>query len=273
MILYQSQNSVHAYNIDVLIYHNLYYIAHIHRDFELIYVLDGEVNAYIDGKCQTLTAGEFCLILQNQVHSFETPAASTVWVCVFAADYVRDFAAAVNHCTCGENRFVMNEKDRQFLVERLVRAQPNRLELIAYFSFCCALFYKDRTFRKISGSETGLLYKILDYINAHYTENISQTDMARALGYEPHYLSRCFNSFFGKNFKRFLHEYRIGYAKQRMMEGKEEGKENISKIALDCGFQSIRNFNRVFRSLENETPRQAQKRLTESPGSGDSADA
>ena len=81
--------------------------------------------------------------------------------------------------------------------------------------------------------------------------------MAKELGYEPHYLSRYFNQFFSKSFKRVLNEYRVSYAKELMASG----ERSLSRVALESGFQSIRNFNRVYRELEKEEPRRTQKRL------------
>lgn len=258
MILYQNKNSVLAYNVDIIVYPDFRYVPNLHRDFELVYVMEGELSVTIDGRSFVMKQGEMCLVLSNQVHGFETPVHSKVWVCVFAEDYVRDFASLVKHKGCDENKIPLQEEERHFLEQKLIYGQCSRLDYVALLSYVCALFYHSRSFYEFTPRDDRLFHRILEFISLHYTENVSQGDMAKALGYEPHYLSRYLNGFFGKNFKQLLHEYRINYAKQLIASG----EHSMARIAMECGFQSIRNFNRVYLRLEKEEPRQTQRRLT-----------
>ncbi len=54
----------------------------------------------------------------------------------------------------------------------------------------------------------------------------------------------------GINGKQYIDHYRIDYAKDRL----QNSDDAITTIALGCGFQSIRNFNRVFLSLVGVHP-------------------
>ena len=93
---------------------------------------------------------------------------------------------------------------------------------------------------------------MLLYISEHYRENITLESMARELGYESHYISRCFHTHLSKNFKEFVNEYRIHYAKHLISSPE---RMTMTEIAFLSGFQSVRNFNRVYKSIEGTEPR------------------
>ena len=101
------------------------------------------------------------------------------------------------------------------------------------------------------------MHKMLSFITEHYTENITLTSMAEHLGYEPHYLSRCFHRAFDKNFKEFVNEYRIARASELL--NKADGDISITDIAYQSGFQSVRSFNRVYKNSLGKEPRRIKK--------------
>ena len=256
MILYQQHNSSVPYNYDVVTYDNFEYIPHLHGDPELVCVLEGEVIATVEERKETLKEGQFALILPHQVHSFETPQASRVKVIVFAEEYVREFRKMLGDRVGRTAVFTMEEEDRRFFLRKTEPALPHRMEICAALSLACAAFLKQKTGEGLLREEDrreDLLHQMLSFISHHYTENITLASMADALGYEPHYLSRCFHRFFNKNFKQFVNEYRLNHARQLLAD--KDQQMSIIDIAYASGFQSVRNFNRVYREAEGTEPR------------------
>ena len=84
---------------------------------------------------------------------------------------------------------------------------------------------------------------MLDTIALHYNENISLKTLAEEFGYEYHYLSRLLNKGYGINFNQLLNNYRVEAATELL----QTTKLTITEIAEKSGFQSIRNFNLVFK--------------------------
>ena len=83
--------------------------------------------------------------------------------------------------------------------------------------------------------------------------------MAQELGYEMHYLSRVFSANVKINLRRYINLYRVDAAKERLINS----ENGIAQIALESGFQSIRNFNRVFSASTGMTPVEYRKRSHE----------
>ena len=105
------------------------------------------------------------------------------------------------------------------------------------------------------------------YIAAHFTEDISLSDVAAHLGYHEKYLSSALHSLTGMNFCMFLASYRVDLAKQifRSPDGREK---SISQVAMEVGFSSINTFNRSFKRLTGMTPGEYCKRQTEDAAKG-----
>ena len=51
--------------------HHIQYIPHLHRELELICLLEGDVIAYADSVRYELHAGDIFLTFPNQIHSYE----------------------------------------------------------------------------------------------------------------------------------------------------------------------------------------------------------
>ena len=254
MILYQNENSSIPYRYDRSVYQNFHFVAHLHRSFELIMVLHGSVTMTVEHQTFTLCDGDLALILPNQVHSFETPESSTVLVSVFALEYVPFLTKATRGKGCLSNLFRMDAADEEFLKRKLMQDHLTREQLSAYLSLAAAEFLAQATLVPIAQSEKSnlLFHQMLEYVSSHYRENISLEEMAKALGYESHYLSRCFHAYFHQNFRGFINEYRINYARHLMtLEGREM---TLTEIAFASGFQSVRNFNRIYRSVTGVAP-------------------
>lgn len=258
MIIYQRENSSKPYNCDITYYHDFSYVTHLHKDFELVYVARGAVRMTVESRVTVLTEGDFALILPSQIHSYATDHSSEALVAVFAEEYVPEFCRAISKKTAETNVFRMNEDDRAFFLRRIasVGGEPHRRILLsAVLSLACAAFLNEVPLVPSEGESKSnlLLHRILFYVSEHYRENITLEGMARALGYESHYISRCFHTHLAKNFKQFVNEYRINYAKHLIASS--GGLMTMTEIAFASGFQSVRNFNRVYRSVEGVEPR------------------
>lgn len=97
---------------------------------------------------------------------------------------------------------------------------------------------------------------MLSYIAQRYREEISLEKMAQEMSYEMHYLSRVFSANMKINIRRYINLYRVDSAKERLINS----QDGVARIALESGFQSIRNFNRVFYASTGMTPIEYRKR-------------
>lgn len=90
---------------------------------------------------------------------------------------------------------------------------------------------------------------------ANFDRQISLYDVASLVHMTTQSFCRYFRKHTGKTFIAFLNEIRIHEACRMLTETASEG---ISSVAYRCGFNSITNFNRIFRSIKGMTPSEYQ---------------
>ncbi|MFT3704488.1 MAG: AraC family transcriptional regulator [Agriterribacter sp.] len=97
---------------------------------------------------------------------------------------------------------------------------------------------------------------IYDYIMKHFDDEITLEAIAKHANMTPQAFCRYFKKHTRLTFVSFLNEVRINEACKKLADG---SYDSISTIAYHCGFNSIANFNRVFRSVTGKSPREYVK--------------
>lgn len=97
-----------------------------------------------------------------------------------------------------------------------------------------------------------IVWKVAEYIEQHYSENISLTSLAEEFFLAPTYLAKCFKDKTGRSVMQYLEEYRM----KRAQELLRSSNLSISEIALESGYNDSNYFARSFRKYADMTPRE-----------------
>jgi AraC-like DNA-binding protein len=84
---------------------------------------------------------------------------------------------------------------------------------------------------------------------------LTLTQMARRLKTNSSLLSKIINQGFGQNFNDFINQYRIEAVKEKLKNG-EQQRQTLLGIAFDCGFNSKATFNRAFKKVTGQSPKE-----------------
>ena len=76
--------------------------------------------------------------------------------------------------------------------------------------------------------------------------------LAREFGLNKNYISDLIGEVTHQNFRTYLNGYRIEKAKELLADS----DLTVTDICYECGYSSIRTFNRVFWSMVHMTPRE-----------------
>ncbi len=104
----------------------------------------------------------------------------------------------------------------------------------------------------ITESEGIRISNIYNYILQHYSDALTLDAVSQEACMTPQAFCRYFKKHTGQTFVSFLNEMRINEACKKLTGNKYE---SISVVAYKCGFTSITNFNRVFKSIMGSSPR------------------
>ena len=249
MIHHQFDNSKKNFHYNAYVYRaGLKWNSHFHDSYELIYVYDGSLAVSLNGNEILLSSHELLLLSPNAVHSFAITGETRVWVGVFSADHISAFSK--KYASVQFSKFLCDKEIEEMLCKKLfVAGKPDRYLRIAYLYTVCDACEKKAGYLN-THNEQKFMNDVISYISENIDNDVTMQGLASELGYEYHYLSSLFNQCFSMNFRRFLNLYKVEKACALL----SEGDRNIVSIYKECGFSSMRNFNRVFKEISGYTP-------------------
>jgi len=99
-------------------------------------------------------------------------------------------------------------------------------------------------------SDTKRVLKVKNYIDEHYREEISLEQLSNIAGMSPAAFSRYFKLRTGKNISEYIVDIRLGHASRRLIDTTDA----VSEICWTTGFNTLSNFNRLFRKRKGCSP-------------------
>jgi AraC-like DNA-binding protein len=94
------------------------------------------------------------------------------------------------------------------------------------------------------------IWKARKFIEGHSAEELSLSKVAKAASISRNHLSERFKQVTGINFVEYVARTRF----EKACELLADGDLRISEIAFEVGFQSLSQFNRVFKRLSGKSP-------------------
>lgn len=90
-----------------------------------------------------------------------------------------------------------------------------------------------------------------EFIDRHFCdENLSLEMIAQHVGISRCYFSRCFKIYSGYSLTEYINRKRVQKAEKML----KETDKSITEISMECGYGSVRNFNRVYKRLTGDIP-------------------
>jgi len=99
--------------------------------------------------------------------------------------------------------------------------------------------------------ESRRIKTVKQYINDHYAEDLSLTDLAALIGMSPSAFSRFFKQRTNKTLSSYINDIRLGVAARALVDS----TQNISEICFSSGFNNLSNFNRAFKQKRGVSPK------------------
>ena len=222
-------------------YADLTFPLHLHQCFELIYVDQGRMTVTVDRQAFELETGQSILIYPHQVHSLSCDH-SRVTILIFSPLFVPDLPT--DHLPLCPV-FLLDESQ---ITQLKTTEQSTRRKGLLYLIH--ADLETQTEFSPHTPRQTNLLERIFLHVDSHYTDSLSLSGLAKALGYDPSYLSRYFKKQVGYSFSEYLTAYRLSHACHRL----KTTDCTVLDCAMSAGFTGLRNFNLCFRKQYGLSP-------------------
>lgn len=257
------------------------YPIHKHEVFELNYVENGEgVVRIVGDNTQTIGNRDLVLItspdlehvwLQGDCHSEEIREVTIQFFFNFDSNdsiFGRTPLLPIKHLfEKARNGVVFSqeaiEKVRP-LIDTLSSTQDKFYSVIKFMTILYELSLAGDTrelatssFAKVDvDSDSRRILKVKDYISKHFTEEIRLAELADLVGMSATSFSRFFKLRTSKTLSDYVVEMRLGVAARKLVDT----TDSISEICYDCGFNTLSNFNRLFRKHKGCSPREFREK-------------
>ena len=208
----------------------------------------------MDGKLSVLEAGQACLIFPNQIHELHTPEHSRHYLCIFSPKHVHTYEKRVALQVPTKNLFSPDP----FYLQQLIALRENDdiLYVKGLLYSLCAEFDCGRcyTARKVEQGE--LLFRIFRFVETNFSGECTLAALAAETSYHYVYLSKYFKQCTGVSFTEYVNRCRVNEACYLL----KNTDRTVLQAALDCGFDSLRSFNRNFKAALGITPTEYRMR-------------
>ena len=236
---------------------NMNYSVHYHSEIEIIYVVNGKISVTINSVDNTLQQGDICIIMPGEIHSLASNISSHIYIMKFFSSGEFNFMRIQNILSPTNANYAIFKKiidniatedtERSIGYKNAINMYSN--ELILQILRTLKPQKMSDEIKRTEIKHLNFLNEVNEYLEENYTEKISLSDISSYFGYSKFYFSHLFKEITLQSFIDFLIAFRMEKAVTMLMNG-----QNITKIALECGFGSSRNFNRHFKNLYNTTP-------------------
>ena len=144
------------------------------------------------------------------------------------------------------------------MLDTLSKTEDKFYAVVKFLSILYELALADGTrelasssFAKVKvDSDSRRILKVKDYISRHFTDDIRLADLADLVDMSPTSFSRFFKLRTSKTLSEYVVETRLGVAARHLVDT----TDSISEICYGCGFNTLSNFNRLFRKNKGCSP-------------------
>jgi AraC-like DNA-binding protein len=263
--------SDHDISCRVLCCSTTHHSCHWHSKYELCRCLD-DCDFLIDGAHINARGGDILAINEQSVHKFLVNEENTrIRVLQFPFDVILNFdiqpPSILTHIKATQIEKIPSLDESVEYLFSLIEAEspchsaaqnPLLQSLINSLYFLLARHFPQDEYKTTTKKSRLEFYKIVDYINTHFSNDISVQSIADSLYMSRAKITSVFSAYSGVPISDYIRSVRIKNANRLISRGC-----SITEAAFASGFQNTRTFNNVYRRTMGMTPSEYEKNLKE----------
>ncbi len=234
---------------------------HFHSNIEIAFVIKGGFEATISGQTALLRPGDLSVASSYEVHHYRTPKESEIVLLIIPTNLVSRFNLLAQHSVF-KTPFLIGSRRSDAIYEAIRRLEEfngtnDSIIVKGYLYAILGYLIEQLGLRDYSGSasDLGPVRDILMYIEEHYLEPLTVTQLAAHFGYNKYYFSRLFNRTLGCGFNHYVNTIRARHAASLI----HNSDLSITEIGFASGFNNARTFARAFQTLYGVTALEYKK--------------
>lgn len=234
-------------------------IPHFHNHIEVIYVIEGEANAYVDRKKFHIAHGDILFAFSNQLHYYETLKMGEFLILVFSPELLFRTKELISENIPKNNAFKLGNKNCHNILLEFSQNHGNfdQMYKAGLINQLLALTLPRINLKPRIKTNNTTLMEIINFCSVNFADVITLDDISDALHISKFHISHLINDKLGISFSNFINNIRVYNACELI----EDTDKKFTEISCEVGFGSIRSFNRAFKEIMNLTPHEYQNHL------------
>ena len=231
-------------------YKRLYNLTHWHFEDELITCRSGKVTVICEGQKYDITPGLCFFCRSESVHSISTEGNSDIMLAqirrILTHQCWLDNPLFFDNYHVYDLMRMMYWESKQkepFYIEKVNATMMSLLvDIFRNESLSSRRYRETATFNRYRSLMTQITQRISD---------ITFKEAAAFMNMSESYFSRNFKQMTGHTFSQYMNLIRIDHAITRIRENPDI---SMAELMSSCGFNTLRNFNRVFKEVTGYSP-------------------
>ncbi|MBB2949576.1 AraC family transcriptional regulator [Sphingobacterium sp. JUb56] len=254
---------------------------HFHKECQITYIVKSEGRRMIGDSLDTFTSDELTFIGSDLPHVWHNDSqdlninhAASSMALYFEPDKLISTLSLFFNTSKLEQFFALSQRglifhgklknDLKSILQKMISSEgiPKTILLLELFqkmlnsqeySFLSSPGYTNTYIAK----DNEKIDKIFRHVFDNFSKEINLEEVSKIANMTKHAFCRYFKTRTQKTFIQFVNEVRISQACKLI----NEDKNQIGNIAYDCGFNSLSNFNKIFKTTKGITPSEYKNEL------------
>lgn len=205
------------------------------------------MDVCVADRVYTVVPGKAVLIFPDQMHSLESKQCEHMLI-IFSPETVSAYYSSKSGLLPTCNIFDLDPH----LFGRLETLDKgcSKVKMKGVLYSVCDVLDESTEYVKRERTESDLLQRIFDCVEKNGNQSLSLEEVSARLGYSNTYISRYFKTMTGTSFISFINQHKVSRACYLLTNT----KKTVLECSLECGYASLRNFNRNFKLYTGKTP-------------------
>lgn len=237
---------------------------HWHNSLEILIPIYGKLELWINGISEIISAGNAYIINSKDVHAISAVKNEKVYkgyALQIDYEYLKICCSKIDTKRFEQPDEKINKKIMRILIE-IIRFYDNTGEYndLRIRSYCQMLVYillnnlaidKKNCFKVRDSKCKDRIVKIIKYIENNYQDDLSLSIIAKQFDISEGYLAKIFKENLNLTVKEYLNQIRLQHAKEDLVDTDYP----LIDIAYKNGFPNIKSFNKIFKGLNQISPK------------------
>lgn len=235
-------------------------LPHFHKEIEIVYIIEGSCEAVCDYNRFKIKSGDLFIAFPNQVHFYEESVHGRYLVIIVSSEVFFDLdkimynnipkVSVINNLTQETAQRLINAFNAQ--------GGYKNLWAVGELSVALAEILPQLQFKNNEENKNSAIYEIINYCTQNFSDpEITLESISEEIHISKNHISYLMNNKLRISFKEYLNSVRVKKACSLLLETNKK----IAEISEECGFGSIRTFNRVFSQQKKITPIEYRKKV------------